>query len=119
MARAWGCDEAEVSAIRRASCLHDIGKIGIEDAILRKQGRLEPEEELRMQRHPVIGVDMLKGIDFLDPGLALVRNHHARWGGNGYPDQLREDEIPLGARILVVDDALDAITADRSYRGAL
>jgi len=118
MAGALGCDEAEVSAIRRASVLHDIGKIGIEDAILRKQGRLEPEEELRMQRHPVIGVDMLKGIDFLDPVLALIRNHHERWDGNGYPDQLREDEIPLGARILAVADALDAMTSDRPYRAA-
>jgi putative nucleotidyltransferase with HDIG domain len=118
MARALGCDEAEVSAIRRASVLHDIGKIGIEDEILRKQGRLEPEEELRMQRHPVIGVDMLKGIDFLDPVLALIRNHHERWDGNGYPDQLREDEIPLGARILAVADALDAMTSDRPYRAA-
>jgi putative nucleotidyltransferase with HDIG domain len=118
MARALGCDETEVSAIRRASVLHDIGKIGIEDEILRKQGRLEPEEELRMQRHPVIGVDMLKGIDFLDPVLALIRNHHERWDGNGYPDQLREDEIPLGARILAVADALDAMTSDRPYRAA-
>ncbi|MEA2636305.1 MAG: hypothetical protein QOJ33_1502 [Chloroflexota bacterium] len=118
MARALGCDETEVSAIRRASVLHDIGKIGIEDTILRKQGRLEPEEELRMQRHPVIGVDMLKGIDFLDPVLALIRNHHERWDGNGYPDQLREDEIPLGARILAVADALDAMTSDRPYRAA-
>ena len=118
MARALGCDEAEVNAIRRASVLHDIGKIGIEDTILRKQGRLEPEEELRMQRHPVIGVDMLKGIDFLDPVLALIRNHHERWDGNGYPDQLREDEIPMGARILAVADALDAMTSDRPYRAA-
>jgi putative nucleotidyltransferase with HDIG domain len=118
MARALGCDESEVGAIRRASVLHDIGKIGIEDTILRKQGRLEPEEELRMQRHPVIGVDMLKGIDFLDPVLTLIRNHHERWDGNGYPDQLRADEIPLGARILAVADALDAMTSDRPYRAA-
>ncbi|HEV2012312.1 MAG TPA: HD domain-containing phosphohydrolase [Candidatus Dormibacteraeota bacterium] len=118
MATALGCDEAEVSAIRRASVLHDIGKIGIEDLILRKQGRLEPEEELRMQKHPVIGVDMLKGIDFLDPVLPLVRNHHERWDGNGYPDQLRADEIPMGARILAVADALDAMTSDRPYRAA-
>ena len=118
MATALGCDETEVSAIRRASVLHDIGKIGIEDLILRKQGRLEPEEELRMQKHPVIGVDMLKGIDFLDPVLPLVRNHHERWDGNGYPDQLRADEIPMGARILAVADALDAMTSDRPYRPA-
>jgi putative nucleotidyltransferase with HDIG domain len=118
MAKALGCPEDEISAIRRASVLHDIGKIGIEDVILRKQGRLEPDEELRMQRHPVIGVDMLQGIDFLEQVLPLVRHHHERWDGNGYPDQLRADEIPLGARILAVADALDAMTSDRSYRPA-
>lgn len=118
MARELGCSEADINAIRRASVLHDIGKIGIEDVILRKQGRLEPDEELRMQRHPVIGVDMLQGIDFLDPVLPLVRHHHERWDGNGYPDQLHADEIPLGARILAVADALDAMTSDRPYRPA-
>ena len=118
MAKVLGCDEAELSAIRRASVLHDIGKIGIEDVILRKQARLEPDEEIRMQKHPVISVDMLKGIDFLDPVLPLVRHHHERWDGNGYPDQLHADEIPLGARILAVADALDAMTSDRPYRAA-
>jgi putative nucleotidyltransferase with HDIG domain len=118
MAKALGSTEAEISALRRASVLHDIGKIGIEDVILRKQARLEPDEALRMQKHPVIGVDMLKGIDFLDPVLPLVRHHHERWDGNGYPDQLREDEIPMGARILAVADALDAMTSDRPYRAA-
>ena len=118
MAKALGSTEAEIGALRRASVLHDIGKIGIEDVILRKQARLEPEEALRMQKHPVIGVDMLKGIDFLDPVLPLVRHHHERWDGNGYPDQLREDEIPMGARILAVADALDAMTSDRPYRAA-
>ena len=118
MAKALGCDEAEISALRRACVLHDIGKIGIEDVILRKQARLEPDEEIRMQKHPVIGVDMLKGIDFLDPVLPLIRHHHERWDGNGYPDQLHADEIPLGSRILAVADALDAMTSDRSYRAA-
>jgi HD-GYP domain-containing protein (c-di-GMP phosphodiesterase class II) len=118
MAKALGCSDDEIGAIRRASVLHDIGKIGIEDAILRKQGRLEPDEEIRMQRHPMIGVDMLQGIDFLEPVLPLVRYHHERWDGNGYPDQLHADEIPLGARILAVADALDAMTSDRSYRPA-
>ena len=118
MAKAIGCDETEVSTIRRASVLHDIGKIGIEDVILRKQARLEPDEEIRMQKHPVISVDMLHGIDFLEPVLPLVRHHHERWDGNGYPDQLRADEIPLGARILAVADALDAMTSDRPYRAA-
>jgi putative nucleotidyltransferase with HDIG domain len=118
MAKALGAPEAEISALRRACVLHDIGKIGIEDAILRKQARLEPDEAIRMQKHPVIGVDMLKGIDFLDPVLPLIRHHHERWDGNGYPDELREDEIPLGARILAVADAVDAMTSDRPYRAA-
>ena len=118
MASALGCTEAEISALRRACVLHDIGKIGIEDTILRKQARLEPEEAMRMQKHPVIGVDMLKGIDFLDPVLPLIRHHHERWDGNGYPDELRADEIPLGARILAVADAVDAMTSDRPYRAA-
>jgi len=73
---------------------------------------------MRMQKHPVIGVDMLKGIDFLDPVLPLIRHHHERWDGNGYPDELRADEIPLGARILAVADAVDAMTSDRPYRAA-
>lgn len=118
MANALGCDPAEIAAIRQASILHDIGKIGIEDRILRKQARLEPDEEIRMQKHPTIGVEMLKGIDFLDPVLPLIRHHHERWDGNGYPDQLRADEIPLGARILAVADATDAMTSDRPYRAA-
>jgi putative nucleotidyltransferase with HDIG domain len=118
LAKALNCTEEEINAMRRASVLHDIGKIAIEDGILRKQGRLEPDEELRMQRHPVIGVDMLQGIDFLEPVLPLIRHHHERWDGNGYPDQLREDEIPLGARIMAVADAVDAMTSDRAYRPA-
>ena len=118
MAKALGATEADISALRRACVLHDIGKIGIEDTILRKQARLEPDEAIRMQKHPVIGVDMLKGIDFLDPVLPLIRHHHERWDGNGYPDELREDEIPLGARILAVADAVDAMTSDRPYRAA-
>ena len=118
MCKQLGCSDDDTSALRRACVLHDIGKIGIEDLILRKQGRLEPEEELRMQRHAVIGVDMLQGIDFLEPVLPLVRHHHERWDGNGYPDQLHADEIPLGARILAVADALDAMTSDRPYRPA-
>jgi putative nucleotidyltransferase with HDIG domain len=118
MAQELGVEEDDIAAIRRASVLHDIGKIGVEDQVLRKQARLDPDQELSMQRHPVIGVDMLKGIDFLEPVLPLVRHHHERWDGNGYPDQLRADEIPLGARILAVADAFDAMTSDRPYRPA-
>ena len=118
MAEALGSSKDETVALRHACVLHDIGKIGIEDQILRKQGRLDPSEEVRMQRHSLIGVEMLYGIDFLEPVLPLIRHHHERWDGQGYPDQLREDEIPLGARILAVADALDAMTSDRPYRPA-
>jgi putative nucleotidyltransferase with HDIG domain len=118
MAEVLKVSPADIEALRHACVLHDIGKIGIEDHILRKQARLDPGEEMRMQRHPLIGVDMLHGIDFLEPVLPLIRHHHERWDGNGYPNQLREDEIPLGARILAVADALDAMTSDRPYRPA-
>jgi len=118
IARTMGVDESGIQALRRAAILHDIGKIGIEDHILRKQSRLDPDEEMKMQRHAIIGVDMLKGIDFLEPVLPIVRHHHERYDGNGYPDQLRAEEIPLGARILAVADALDAMTSDRPYREA-
>jgi len=118
IARTMGVEEPGIGALRRAAVLHDIGKIGIEDHILRKQTRLDPEEEIRMQRHTTIGVDMLKGIDFLEPVLPIIGHHHERYDGNGYPDQLRGDEIPLGARILAVADALDAMTSDRPYRQA-
>lgn len=113
-----GLQPPELEALQRASILHDIGKIGVEDQILNKQARLDADEELRMQRHPLIAVEMLKGIDFLEPVLPIIRHHHERWDGNGYPDQLHADEIPLGARILAVADALDAMTSDRSYRRA-
>jgi putative nucleotidyltransferase with HDIG domain len=118
LAQSLGLQPPDLEALQRACILHDIGKIGIEDQILGKQGRLDPEEELRMQRHPLIAVEMLKGIGFLDPVLPIIRAHHERWDGNGYPDQLHADEIPLGARILAVADAMDAMTSDRSYRRA-
>jgi putative nucleotidyltransferase with HDIG domain len=118
LAEALGLQPAEIEALQRACILHDIGKIGVEDLILNKQARLDADEELRMQRHPLIAVEMLKGIDFLEPVLPIIRHHHERWDGNGYPDQLHADEIPLGARILAVADAMDAMTSDRSYRRA-
>ena len=118
LAESLGLKAPELEALHRACILHDIGKIGVEDQILRKQGQLDPDEELRMQRHPLIAVEMLKGIDFLEPVLPIIRHHHERWDGNGYPDRLHADEIPLGARILAVADAVDAMTSNRSYRRA-
>jgi putative two-component system response regulator len=100
--------------------LHDVGKIGIPDGILLKPGPLSAAERRRMQTHTVLGEAMLSGIAFLKgEGLKIVRSHHERWDGRGYPDGLARDEIPLGARIFAVADALDAMTSHRPYRRAL
>ena len=100
--------------------LHDVGKIGIPDAILRKRGLLTHTERQRMQTHTLVGERMLTGISFLEgEGLQVVRSHHERWDGGGYPDGLSEYDIPLPARIFAVADSLDAMTSDRPYRRAL
>jgi cyclic di-GMP phosphodiesterase len=100
--------------------LHDVGKIGIPDGILRKAGPLSPAERRRMQTHTVLGEAMLSGVAFLQgEGLKIVRSHHERWDGRGYPDSLSGNEIPLGARIFAVADALDAMTSHRPYRRAM
>ncbi len=100
--------------------LHDVGKIGIPDGILQKPGPLSPAERRRMQTHTVLGEAMLSGVAFLQgEGLRVVRSHHERWDGRGYPDGLARTEIPLGARMFAVADALDAMTSNRPYRRAL
>ncbi|HYY02256.1 MAG TPA: HD domain-containing phosphohydrolase [Gaiellaceae bacterium] len=100
--------------------LHDVGKIGIPDGILQKPGPLSAAERRRMQTHTVLGEAMLSGVAFLKgEGLKIVRSHHERWDGRGYPDGLGADEIPLGARIFAVADALDAMTSHRPYRRAM
>jgi ribonuclease P protein subunit RPR2 len=97
--------------------LHDIGKIGIPDALLDKAGPLTPAERRLMRRHTVIGCDLLAEVPLLGgEGLQVIRSHHERWDGHGYPDGLAGEEIPVGARILAVADALDAMTSDRPYR---
>ncbi len=100
--------------------LHDVGMIGISDRILAKGGPLDPDERTEMQRHPVIGEQLLTALPLLrDEGLRVVRSHHERWDGTGYPDRLAGLDIPAGARIFAVVDALDAMTDRRSYRGAI
>jgi response regulator RpfG family c-di-GMP phosphodiesterase len=100
--------------------LHDVGKIGIPDTILRKEGPLTDSERRVMQRHTVIGVEMLAEVPLLQgEGLRVVRSHHERWDGAGYPDGLAERAIPLGARIFALVDTLDAMTSERPYRHAL
>ncbi|MGH2935564.1 MAG: HD domain-containing phosphohydrolase [Gaiellaceae bacterium] len=100
--------------------LHDVGKIGIPDGILRKRGPLTPPEREHMQQHTLFGEHMLAGLALLrGEGLNVVRSHNERWDGTGYPDGLRGEEAPLGARVFAVADALDAMTSDRPYRRAL
>jgi ribonuclease P protein subunit RPR2 len=98
--------------------LHDIGKLAVPDAILRAPGRLTEQEWSLMRRHPEEGVRMLSHVPFLGRALDVVRHHHERWDGGGYPEGLRGEEIPLWARIFSVVDALDAMTAERPYRAA-
>jgi response regulator RpfG family c-di-GMP phosphodiesterase len=99
--------------------LHDVGKIGIPDSVLQKPGPLNEDELRLMQTHTVLGEQMLRGVAFLQgSGLEVVRAHHERWDGNGYPDRIAGTDIPLGARIFAVADTLDAMTSDRPYRRA-
>jgi response regulator RpfG family c-di-GMP phosphodiesterase len=110
---------AESQSASYGFLLHDVGKIGIPDDILQKPGPLTEAERRLMQSHTILGEQMLGGVAFLDgDGLSVVRSHHERWDGDGYPDGTRAERIPMGARIFAVADALDAITSDRPYRRA-
>src|SRR5581483_8442682 len=109
----------ELQVLEYGGLLHDVGKIAIPDAILRKNGPLTDEEWIVMRQHPMLGWEILHGIAFLTDALPIVRYHHERFDGAGYPEGLRGDAIPIGARIFSVADAFDAMTADRHYRRAL
>jgi response regulator RpfG family c-di-GMP phosphodiesterase len=102
--------------VARAAELHDVGKIAVPDAILDKPGPLDPVEWSFMRRHPLIGERILLAAPALRPVATLVRSSHERWDGSGYPDGLQGDEIPLGARVVAICDAFDAMTTERSYR---
>ena len=116
IAAAVGMKLADDPQIEFGFLLHDVGKVAIPDAILFKPERLSPEEEALMRRHTVIGADIVADIDFLGSARDVIRFHHERWDGTGYPDGLGGEEIPLAARVFSVADALDAITTDRPYR---
>lgn len=116
LAQAIGLDPATCEIIRRAGLLHDIGKVGVPDAVLQKPGRLDEEERRLMERHVIIGYEMLTGLTFLKDCLPSIRGHHERWDGKGYPDRLAGHDIHLHARLMAVADAYDAITSDRPYR---
>ena len=119
LARCMDSELAEDPSAEYGFLLHDVGKIGIPDNVLQKPGPLDERERSLMQTHTVLGEQMLGGVAFLQGvGLRVVRSHHERWDGGGYPDRLTREEIPLGARIFAVADTLDAITSDRPYRRA-
>jgi putative nucleotidyltransferase with HDIG domain len=115
MARRLGLPEEDVELTRLAGSLHDLGKLAIPEEILRKPGPLTEPERMVLERHPQIGFRMLESLG-VDPVAEWVLHHHERWDGSGYPDGLPGEEIPLGARIIFVADAYDAMTSERVYR---
>jgi response regulator RpfG family c-di-GMP phosphodiesterase len=112
----YGLGRGEMKALEFGSLLHDIGKIGVPDAILRKPAKLTDEEWVRMREHPAHGQQILSGIEFLEGASQVVAQHHEKWDGSGYPLGLRGEDIDICARIFSVADAFDAITSDRVYR---
>ena len=118
ISRAIGLKLADEPAVEFGFLLHDIGKVGIPDAILYKPAPLTDKERAVMREHPVIGSQIVCEIEFLGDAAKVVRSHHERWDGTGYPDGLAGEEIPLAARVFSVADVLDALTTDRPYRPA-
>ena len=119
LGKALGLSDHQLDALRAAALLHDIGKLAVPDHIINKPGRLTPEEFEKMKIHPIVGAEILEKVAFPYPVAPIVRSHHEKWNGQGYPDGLKGEEIPIGARILAAVDCLDALASDRQYRKAL
>lgn len=117
--RHLGLTDHQILALGRAGFLHDFGKIGVPDAVLLKPGPLDPEEWRLMRRHPEIGAEICAPLRALREVVPVIRHHHERWNGSGYPDRLKGEEIPYLARVFQIVDAFDALTNDRCYRRAL
>jgi response regulator RpfG family c-di-GMP phosphodiesterase len=113
-----GLDKEQLMSLEFGSLLHDIGKIGVPDAILRKPAALDEDEWIKMRQHPLHGQQILRGIEFLEGAARVVAQHHEKWDGSGYPLGLKGEDIDLNARIFAVADAFDALTSDRVYRAA-
>ena len=118
LADAYGMPLGNHPEIEFGFLLHDAGKVAVPDAILRKPGRLTPAERLIVEQHPVTGAEIVRDIAFLGAARDVIRHHHERWDGTGYPDRLAGEEIPIFARIFAVADTLDALTTTRPYRRA-
>ena len=119
LAKDLNLSAAETDALRAAAVLHDIGKLAVPEHIIAKPGKLTREEFEKMKIHPIVGAEILEQVEFPYPVVPIVRSHHEKWDGTGYPDGLRGEEIPIGARILSAVDCLDALASDRQYRRAL
>jgi diguanylate cyclase (GGDEF)-like protein/putative nucleotidyltransferase with HDIG domain len=119
MAKELGFPEDEIEALRAAALLHDIGKLAIPEHIINKPGHLTPEEFEKMKIHTVVGAEILERVAFPYPVAPIVRSHHERWDGTGYPDGLKGEQIPMGARVLAVVDCLDAMSSHRQYQNAI
>jgi putative nucleotidyltransferase with HDIG domain len=109
----------EAEAILAAAHIHDLGKVGSRDGSLKKPGELTPDERAEIEQHAAVGADIVSRLDAYKPSVPIIRHHHERWDGSGYPDKLAGEAIPLGARVIAVADAFDAMTSDRVYRAAL
>jgi putative nucleotidyltransferase with HDIG domain len=116
LCRLLDLSESERTSVHIAAHLHDIGKIGISDAVLRKKGPLNGAEWRQMKKHPVVGFDILTKIDCFSEIAKIVRHHHERWDGKGYPDGAAGPAIPFGSRVIAVSDSIDAMMSNRSYR---
>ena len=119
LARLFGLSEPELEALKAGALLHDIGKLAVPDYILNKPGPLTPAEFDKMKVHTIVGAEILERVGFPYPVVPVVRHHHERWDGRGYPDGLRGDEIPMTARILTLSDCFDAVREHRNYRDAM
>ena len=119
VAKELGFPEGEIEALRAAALLHDIGKLAIPEHIINKPGRLTPEEFEKMKIHTLVGAEILQRVAFPYPVAPIVRSHHERWDGMGYPDGLKGEQIPMGARVLGAVDCLDALASHRQYRNAM
>jgi diguanylate cyclase (GGDEF)-like protein/putative nucleotidyltransferase with HDIG domain len=119
LAKDLGLTDDETEALQAASVLHDIGKLAVPEHIISKPGKLTPEEFEKMKIHPIIGAEILEQVEFPYPVVPIVRAHHEKWDGSGYPNGLKREAIPIGARILAAVDCLDALASDRQYRRAL
>ena len=119
LAKTLKLPDADLEVLRRAGMLHDIGKVGVRDAVLLKAGPLDAAERVIIESHVTIGFEMLRGLPFVQDALPSIRGHHERWDGRGYPDRLAGDGIHLHARIMAVADSFDAMTSARPYRNAL